>query len=99
MSSDDAARVTSSPVRVSVDLGPRSYDILIGRGLIASAGRRSAAASPARGAAIVTDETVAAHLEAMADSLRIAASITAASPCRRASDRKASRSWKRSSTR
>ncbi|MBB3935984.1 3-dehydroquinate synthase [Aureimonas phyllosphaerae] len=51
---------TPEPVSVRVDLGPRSYDILIGPGLVASAGRHIAAALPRARALVVSDETVAA---------------------------------------
>ncbi|MFZ2099372.1 MAG: 3-dehydroquinate synthase [Oricola sp.] len=46
---------------VNVALGDRSYDILIGPGLLADAGRHVAAVLPGARAAIVTDENVAAH--------------------------------------
>lgn len=46
-----------SPITVPVPLGERAYEILVGRGLIESAGARIAALS-ARAAAIVTDEHV-----------------------------------------
>jgi 3-dehydroquinate synthase len=60
-------------VRVGVDLGPRSYDILIGRGLLPAAGSEIARAMPKVRAAVVTDETVAAlHLRTLTDSLRAA---------------------------
>lgn len=53
----------AGPVRVPVALGERSYDILIGPGLLADAGRRIREALPKARVAIVTDETVAAlHL-------------------------------------
>lgn len=56
--------------RVPVDLGARSYDIVIGRGALAEAGRRIAEVLPGSRAAIVTDETVAGlHLEAVRASL------------------------------
>jgi 3-dehydroquinate synthase len=62
-----------SPEIVRVDLGARSYDILIGPGLIAAAGARIAALMPGRRLAIVTDETVAAlHLPALKASLTAA---------------------------
>ena len=35
-----------APVTVSVDLGPRSYDILIGRGLLANVGAEIATRLP-----------------------------------------------------
>ncbi|WP_061931533.1 3-dehydroquinate synthase [Aureimonas sp. AU22] len=49
----------AAPVRVRVDLGPRSYDILIGPGLLGEAGRHLAAALPGARALVVSDETVA----------------------------------------
>ncbi len=62
----DAAAITSVPV----SLGSRSYDILIGRGLIADAGRAIAERLPKVRAAIVTDETVAGlHLATLTASL------------------------------
>jgi len=48
-------------VTVQVALGARSYDIVIGRGVIASLGARIAALRPGTKAAIVTDEIVARH--------------------------------------
>jgi len=47
--------------KVRVELGKRSYDILIGEGLIETAGTPIAALFPKARAAIVTDENVAAH--------------------------------------
>lgn len=65
LSSETAARR-----RVSVDLGVRSYDILIGRGLVAEAGARVAETLPGARVAIISDETVAGfHLEALQASL------------------------------
>jgi 3-dehydroquinate synthase len=49
------------PGLVRVVLGARSYDILVGRGLLDSLGARLAALRPGAHCAIVTDETVAAH--------------------------------------
>ena len=55
---------------VRVELGPRSYDILIGRGLIDRAGSEFAARLPGVRLAIVTDETVAdLHLRRLKESL------------------------------
>jgi 3-dehydroquinate synthase len=55
---------------VTVDLGPRSYDIIIGRQLIESAGREIARRLPGVRLAVITDETVAAlHLSAVEKSL------------------------------
>lgn len=60
-------------VTVTVGLGERAYDILIGKGLIAGAGARIAARLPGARAAIVTDENVAArHLAPLQASLRAA---------------------------
>jgi len=49
------------PTTVRVDLGERSYDIVIGRGVIDRAGAEIAARLPGARMAIVSDETVAAH--------------------------------------
>jgi 3-dehydroquinate synthase len=46
------------PVTVRVALGTRAYDIVIGRGLLASLGRRLQALRPGAKAAIVTDTNV-----------------------------------------
>jgi 3-dehydroquinate synthase len=53
------------PIVVNVALGERSYDIVIGRGQLASLGQKIAALRPGAKAAIVSDETVARlHLAA-----------------------------------
>ena len=58
---------------VTVGLGERAYDILIGPGLIAGAGSRIANVFPGARAAIVTDENVARkHLAALSESLAAA---------------------------
>jgi 3-dehydroquinate synthase len=49
------------PIIVNVALGARSYDIVIGRGVLASLGERIAALRPRARVAIVSDETVARH--------------------------------------
>ncbi|MCX5514145.1 3-dehydroquinate synthase [Kaistia algarum] len=60
-------------IQVRVELGARAYDILIGRGLIAEAGREIAARLPGVRAAIVTDRNLAgAHLPALQSSLATA---------------------------
>jgi 3-dehydroquinate synthase len=60
------APLRAEPISVSVALGARSYDIVIGRGLIASLGARIQALRPGAKVAIVTDETVASqHLPAV----------------------------------
>jgi 3-dehydroquinate synthase len=66
------------PTVVNVALGERAYDIVIGRGLIASLGSRAAARKPGARAAIVTDDTVARlHLDATAAALAAAGIETA----------------------
>ena len=58
---------------VNVELGQRSYDILIGRSLIAEAGKLLAGRFPDTRFAIVTDETVAGlHLQGLVDAMRAA---------------------------
>ena len=59
-------RRMTAPVRndstiVNVALGTRSYDIVIGRGLLASLGARIAALRPGAKAVIVTDDNVARY--------------------------------------
>jgi 3-dehydroquinate synthase len=57
-------------VTVEVGLGERGYDILIGPGLLASAGEEISRRLPGVRAAIVTDDNVAAvHLETLAAAL------------------------------
>ncbi|MBH5400964.1 3-dehydroquinate synthase [Bradyrhizobium sp. CNPSo 4010] len=51
----------SDPVNVGVALENRGYDIVIGRGVLASLGERVAALRPGVRTAIVTDRTVAKH--------------------------------------
>jgi 3-dehydroquinate synthase len=51
----------SDPVNVDVALGDRAYDIVIGRGVLASLGERIAALRPGVRTAIVTDRTVAKY--------------------------------------
>ena len=59
--------------RVRVDLGERAYDILIGPGLIASAGREIGARLKGRRMAVITDAHVAPHyLEPLTESLAAA---------------------------
>jgi 3-dehydroquinate synthase len=56
-----AAVRAGDPVVVNVALGERGYDIVVGRGVMASLGARLAALRPGAGVAIVTDQTVAGH--------------------------------------
>jgi 3-dehydroquinate synthase len=59
------------PTRVEVALRERTYDIVIGRGLISSLGARIAALKPGARAAIVSDTTVAPlHLPAARAALK-----------------------------
>ena len=51
----------SADITVDVALGDRAYDIVIGRGVLASLGARVAALRPGVRTAIVTDRTVAKH--------------------------------------
>jgi shikimate kinase/3-dehydroquinate synthase len=53
------ARATSHRETYRVDLGERSYDIVIGAGLLTEAGARIAALAPGAACAIVTDANVA----------------------------------------
>ncbi|WP_417687702.1 3-dehydroquinate synthase [Roseibium sp.] len=58
---------------VRVDLGRRSYDIVIGRDVLETAGIRIAALKPGARAAIITDETVGKlHLDRFRDILNAA---------------------------
>jgi len=64
---------TSGPVTVPVVLGARSYDILIGDGLLARAGAEIGQRLPGARVAIVTDENVAVrHLPALVHGLEAA---------------------------
>ena len=71
------APLRTAPTIVEVALGERTYDIVIGRGQIATLGMRAAELKPGAKAAIVTDDTVAAlHLDA-AEAALAAGGITA----------------------
>ncbi len=63
-----------APQRLRVELGDRGYDILVGDGLIASAGRYLDEVLVGRRVAVVSDETVAGHyLAPLAASLEASA--------------------------
>jgi len=63
----------NEPIVVQVALAERAYDIVIGRGLLASLGARTKALRPGARTVIVTDENVAkAHLAAAEASLAAA---------------------------
>ncbi len=68
-------RAESSTVKVA--LGARSYDIVIGRDLIATLGARVAALRPGAKAAIVTDENVAGYHLAAAEAALAGAGVAA----------------------
>jgi 3-dehydroquinate synthase len=68
---------SGDPVVVNVALGERSYEICIGRGLLAALGAKIAALRPGAKAAIVSDETVAKHHLAAAEASLAAAGIAA----------------------
>jgi 3-dehydroquinate synthase len=62
--------MSNDPVKVQVVLGERSYDILIGAGLVDRAGAEIASRLPKSRVAIVTDQNVAkAHLATLKNSL------------------------------
>jgi 3-dehydroquinate synthase len=61
------------PLSVTVDLGARSYDVVIGAGVLAQAGAWIAAVKPRARLGVVSDETVwALHGPALAASLKAA---------------------------
>ena len=68
---------TGDPDTVPVALGARSYDIVIGRGLLGSLGRRLQALKPGAKAAIVTDANVEKLLLAATQSGLAAADVPA----------------------
>ena len=68
----------NKPIVVPVALGARAYDIVIGRGLLASLGERIKNLRPDARVAIVTDETVAAHHLAAAEAALKAVGIDSA---------------------
>ncbi len=67
-----------APITATVGLGERSYDIVIGRGLLSSLGRRIAALKPGARVAIVTDENVAPHYLAHCETVLREAGIPSA---------------------
>ena len=68
---------SKQPIVVDVVLGARRYDIVIGRGLLPEIGTLVAARRPQAAAALVTDETVAAHHLATAQAALADAGIEA----------------------
>lgn len=66
-----AATLPADPTQLRVGLGERSYDIVIGPGLLAQAGARIAALRPGARVGIVTDRNVAErHLGTVEQSLK-----------------------------
>jgi 3-dehydroquinate synthase len=68
----------SDCVIVPVSLGPRSYDIVIGRGVVSTLGIRIAALRPGTKAFIVTDDNVAHHTMPAAEASLKRAGVAAA---------------------
>ena len=66
---------SGDPITVNVALGSRSYDVAIGRGLIATLGERIARLRPGCKVAIVTDANVARHHLAAAEAALTGAGI------------------------
>jgi 3-dehydroquinate synthase len=69
---------TGDPIIVNVALAGRSYDIAIGRGLLAGLGRRVAGLRPRARAAIVTDDQVERHHLAAAEAALAEAGVATA---------------------
>jgi len=69
---------SGEPIIVNVALGARSYDIVIGRGVLGSLGERIKTLRPGARVAIVSDETVARHCLAAAE--RALTGIAVAAP-------------------
>jgi 3-dehydroquinate synthase len=65
----------TDPITVDVALGDRAYDIVIGRDVLTSLGKRVAALRPGARTAIVTDRTVASHWLAKTEASLAAAGI------------------------
>jgi 3-dehydroquinate synthase len=70
---------SGEPVVVNVALGPRGYDVVIGRGILGSLGSRIAALRPGAAVAIVTDATVARHHLGAAEGALAAAGLRVSS--------------------
>jgi 3-dehydroquinate synthase len=71
------APMRSDSIVVPVSLGPRSYDIVIGRGVISTLGKRIAALRPGAKTFIVSDENVARHAMPAAEAALTHAGIAA----------------------
>ena len=71
------ATVRIDPIVVQVALGARSYDIVIGRGVVASLGARIAALRPGAKTFIVTDDNVARYVLGDAEAVLAKAGVAA----------------------
>ncbi len=71
------ATLGTGPTVVEVALGARSYDIVIGRGVIDSLGARIAALRPGAKVFIVTDDNVARYVLASAEAALVKAGVAA----------------------
>ena len=69
---------SGEPTVVQVALGERAYDIVIGRGLLASLGVRIKSLRPGARVALLTDETVARHHLTAAETALTSAGVDAA---------------------
>jgi 3-dehydroquinate synthase len=69
---------SGEPIVVEVALGSRAYDIVIGRGVLASLGKRVKALRPGAKCAVVTDATVAKHHRAACEAALASAGIDSA---------------------
>jgi 3-dehydroquinate synthetase len=71
------AAVRIEPATVTVSLGARSYDIVIGRGLLASLGARIAALRPGAKVTVITDDNVAHYHLPAAEAALASAGVAA----------------------
>ncbi len=69
--------VRPDPTLVDVSLGARSYEIVIGRGVIAALGARIAALRPGAKTFVVTDDNVARYALASAEAALARAGVAA----------------------
>src|ERR1700760_4181151 len=67
----------SDPITVEIALGERAYEIVIGRDVLQSLGRRVADLRPAARVAVITDRNVANHWLATTEASLAAAGVTA----------------------
>jgi 3-dehydroquinate synthase len=77
MTASIRTEVKNASTTVAVALGARSYDIVIGRGVLASLGARVAALRPGAKGFIVTDENVARHVLGDAEAALARAGVAA----------------------